>query len=658
MRKIFTMLLVPIVTLCAIGLSACSKGGGSTEDPVNPNQETPARFVTGVVLEAEYEIEEGDQITLTGNGFGQNDYLLLRTADNDLQTATAKIETSKFTFNVPGNIVSGTQYKFVLRRGNLAQNLGAAKITIKEIVKPDDEHKNATITGKVLCGTEPVVGALVSDGTSIVETDAEGNYWIESKKKHGSVFVIVPSGYEVATVDAMPQFWQKLTKDAKELERHDFALTKRENDNFKLLVATDMHLANRNSDVSLFTTGWVGEVTAKYNASATPVYCLNLGDFAWDLYWYQNKYDLNDAKSAVSTLKFQFWSAMGNHDNNGGKRGDWDAEQAYRDIMGPVFYSTNIGKAHIIMCDDTVYKNEGSGDALGIVGDRKYDKYFTEDNINFIREDLKHVDKSTPILVGFHCPLYYMSYSVGNWKTAPAWAQSRIDEFVKCFDGYNVTFMSGHTHFNCNNLIPGYESTMKELNVAAVCGTWWWSCKYASRRNVCTDGSPAGYKVFDFNGTNYTYYYKGVGIDEQKQFQTYDMNSFMTWWTTDSKAVSFRKNHPKYDSAYSMTSTTSNDVFINVWAYEPSWKVEVFENGKSLTVSRVCEYDPLHMAHYDVPRYSGNSGANFMTEYTSHLFCARAKAAGTTLKIRVTDSFGKTYEEEMTRPKAFVADFK
>ena len=95
---------------------------------------------------------------------------------------------------------------------------------------------------------------------------------------------------------------------------------------------------------------------------------------------------------------------MGNHDNDPYGTSDFAAETPYREELGPVYYSMNIGKVHFLMLDNTVYLNNGGGP--GVIGDRTYKKYFTQQQLDWIREDLKYVDKSTPIVVGFHCPIY------------------------------------------------------------------------------------------------------------------------------------------------------------------------------------------------------------------------------------------------------------
>lgn len=651
-----------LLKLYALSMAVCLLLAGACSSDDTPSGNTPQdkpineRIVSGVVLDSEYEVEKGENITLTGKGFASGDYVLL----NDIRCTTVSAEDKALCFALPDAIVSGTTYKFVLRRDNKMQNLGSAVIKLKISGSlfdvPDKEGMN--IKGLVFCGTEPVAGALVSDGVEIVQTDEKGHYWIASGKRHGSVFIIMPSGYEVATKNAMPQFWHKLTKGQTEVEQHDFELYERNNDNHIVLVATDMHLANRNNDIYQFTTGWVSEVTSLYNDSATPVYCLNLGDWAWDLYWYQNKFSLTDAKDAVKDLDFQFWSTMGNHDNDAAYQGDWQPEQAFRDEIGPVFYSMNIGKVHYIMLDDTVYKNTGTPSDPTVAGDRGYDKYFTADNINYVKEDLKHVDPSTPIFVGFHCPIKTMAYNSANgWYARDAISQTYQKQLLECFAGYqNVTLLSGHSHVNRNIPIEGYASKMIEQNVAAVCGTWWWTYKY-KKNNVCTDGSPAGYKVFTVNGDQITYKYKGIGVDAGKQFQTYDMNEVMKWWESDGTVASFKTRFPARVNDYAGISSSSNTVYINVWAWEPTWKIEVKENGNTLPVKQICKYDPLHTASYDVPR-GATTSLSFPSEYTYHMFEVTASSASSTLDVTVTDSFGETYTESMTRPKKFTTQYE
>ncbi len=246
--------------------------------------------------------------------------------------------------------------------------------------------------------------------------------------------------------------------------------------------------------------------------------------------------------------------------------------------------------------------------------------------------------------------------AANGWYVNDAISLSRQKELLECFEGYSdVTLLSGHSHVNRNIPIEGYAAKMIEQNVAAVCGTWWWTYRYA-QNNACCDGSPAGYKVFTADGDKVTYKYKGMGVDIDRQFQTYDMNEFMKYWNSDATAK-FKEKMPQRAGDYADLSPTSNVVYINVWAWEPAWKIEVTENGRQLEVEQIRKYDPLRMASYDIPR-GATTSLTFPSEYTCHMFAVEAASATSTLEVKVTDTFGVVYAESMTRPKAFTTQYE
>ena len=103
----------------------------------------------------------------------------------------------------------------------------------------------------------------------------------------------------------------------------------------------------------------------------------------------------------------------------------------------------------------------------------------------------------------------------------------------------------------------------------------------------------------------------------------------------------------------------ANSILVNVWNWDPDWKVSISENGKELTVSKAYTYDPLHAMSYTFPRAASSTSVSFPTGQWSHFFTATASSASSTVVISVTDANGKTYTETMTRPKAFtVNDYK
>ena len=91
-------------------------------------------------------------------------------------------------------------------------------------------QEGATIYGRVYCGDKPLKNVSVSDGVTVVRTDSEGVYNINSTKINGYVFVSVPSGYAMAGATAVsPKFWRSIDKSKKDPERVDFKLTEEGN---------------------------------------------------------------------------------------------------------------------------------------------------------------------------------------------------------------------------------------------------------------------------------------------------------------------------------------------------------------------------------------------------------------------------------------------
>ena len=124
----------------------------------------------------------------------------------------------------------------------------------------------------------------------------------------------------------------------------------------------------------------------------------------------------------------------------------------------------------------------------------------------------------------------------------------------------------------------------------------------------------------------------------------------------DSSAGStYKEAFNELASSWSSTST-ENEVYINVWNYDPQWKIEVTENGNKLNVTKVSLCDPLHLITYSAPAMKGTAKPTFKTKATDHIWKVKASSATSTLEVKVTDRFGNVYTESMKRPKTFSVD--
>ena len=499
------------------------------------------------------------------------------------------------------------------------------------------------VYGTVTCGGEPVPDVLISDGVNIVKTDAAGQYKMNSEKKWHYVFVTIPSGYEVPLQGVLPEHYKELSEDAETPEQANFELIKVNNDDFTLFVFGDIHLARRTGDLGQFEK--VANFARSYMDQAPgKVYVLTLGDMTWDMYWIANNYSFGDYIQTVNQYfsGIPFFHTMGNHDNEMEVADDFPKALKYTENIAPDYYSFNLGKIHFIVLDNMDF----TGVQPGEENRSKYAKNFTAEQLQWLRQDLSYVDKSTPIFVTAHEPLARPSGL--SWGEELNGADADLNEFIGIFDGYNVRFLSGHTH---NTFFRRYSSTFVEHNSGAICASWWWSGYINPGIHIAQDGAPGGFTIWNISDTNCTHYYQAALQSPEYQFRAYDMNEVKATITAD---LSEHSGYPKYYNH--IQSYGDNEILVNVWDYDEDWSVEISENGTPLEVSEVGVYDPLHIYAMTIPRLNKYNTTTFSTAKWRHFFKATASAANTPVTVKVTDRYGNVFTEEMTRPKAFTMD--
>lgn len=601
-------------------------------------------------------IEAGVGDVISFNFYGENtpkenDIIRFKNTKNESNLPITRINSNSLSFKLGEELQDG-HYRIYLDRNENGDKqtyfIGNTKFTfIERIIVPKKEGKN--IYGIVLCDGEGVPGVVISDGVEVTKTNEEGIYYLESDKKYGYVWMSVPSGYEASSIGLLPEFWQQLGSEDKTLtERFDFNLQKVNNDNFTLFVLGDMHLANRNSDIAQFK-----EFATDFNATISntpgPKYGLTLGDMTWDLYWYDNSFSFSQYLNLINKeLKedIQIYHTMGNHDNDYKRIGDFNKEIPYRDQLTPTYYSYNIGKWHFIVLDDIDFNDIGAGKELRAL----YKKNITADQMAWLKKDLETISKDTPIILSSHAPLH-MPGLLTEWKSnltgANAAGEANTQDLLSILKPYTTHYFTGHTHktFNIDELD---SNNFFEHNAGSICGSWWWSGSLTPGINIGQDGSTGGYTIVKINGKDISWKYKSTGYPENHQFHSYDMNEAKKTITLESGG-----NKSGFRTFVSnINNYNTNDVLINIWNYDPKWKVEVTENGKALTVKKTKAYDPLHIMAMTAKRFQKSDRPNFQTEKWPHFFLVTANSDNSTLEIKVTDRFGNVYKENMKRPKA------
>ncbi|WP_147676710.1 calcineurin-like phosphoesterase C-terminal domain-containing protein [Algibacter pacificus] len=613
--------------------------------------------ISGVSIPSVVEVDRNGQTTLTGKGFMVGDTITFVSSTNpsSFSGTVVQVSASTFTFSIPSTFESNT-YKVSVSRNNNSLFLGNILFYVVANTNiPDVDGKN--IKGVVYSNGEGVANVVVSDGYNLTVTDTEGRYYLSSNKKTGFVFISIPGNYEVVNVGSAPQFFKRVSSSLETIEQKDFSLIKVQNEEHVVLSLADWHLANRNNDLEQFTTKVLPDINStieKYTAKGSKVYALTLGDLTWDAYWYNNNFGLNDYVPYMNKVNAPVFNLIGNHDNDPYFSNDWEAENKYRDSIGPTYYSFNLGKVHYVVLDSVEYVN--SGGSQGTIGSRNFNEMLTNDQIEWLKKDLATItDKSTPIVLAMHTPLYKNPTVNASGHQINAKDLSNANTLINVLANFStVHVLSGHAHINFS---VEEEQNIMEHNTAALCATWWWTGRNGYANNhICKDGSPGGYGIWQINNTDIKWRFKGIGLDENYQFRTYDVNSIHITAANYAPNVN-DADLENYADEYASPST-NNQVLINVWGYDSKWKIEVSENSLLLPVTRVAAKDPLHIISYEALRL--NAGAKptnaFVTNKTTHFFKVNATTADSTLIIKVTDRFGNVYTENMVRPKALTLD--
>lgn len=511
---------------------------------------------------------------------------------------------------------------------------------------PEEEvhYGSGSVVGRVTAGSVPVSGVVVSDGYITDTTSLDGCFSLNSAKAHGYVFITIPDGFNVPSEGVLPRFFSPVGKYSQDTAC--FSLIPESRSEYTMFVLGDMHLANKRRDLQQFET-FVSDIGPQMVDGS---FAVTLGDMSWDAYW--DGFDLADYLVHVnkSFAPRQFFHTIGNHDHDLSKDGDWETAAAYKRIIGPTYYSFNRGGMHFIVLDDIVCTNTG--------GKRSSINKISAEQVEWVKKDLQYVSKSTPLAIFLHAPMYGRGGSL---------SLSSAMDLINALRGFDsITVFSGHTHTVYNvdvtkvaGYVPIYESCC-----GTVCGDWWyWGYDFPDAGlPVCTDGAPGGYKVVKISGGKMSWQYKGTARSAGVQFRTYDRNMICLDASYVKEASSANKAAFVASAGELAAKNSDNLVYINVWDYDPAWKIEVTENGKNLDVKQVKNFkDPMYLGFMEA--YCFNHG--YTAEYTpgeitatctasasDHFFQVKAEKPDSTLEITVTDRFGRKYTESMQRPKA------
>jgi hypothetical protein len=324
-----------------------------------------------------------------------------------------------------------------------------------------------------------------------------------------------------------------------------------------------------------------------------PVHGITAGDIYWDNFAMIPPY-----KKAVAVTGIPFFQVLGNHDMDINVRSDEASDDTYHRHFGPSWYSFNRGNAHYVVLDNVFYYANGYN----------YIGYITEQQLKWLEQDLALVKPGSPVFVSMHISAYTGEKRRYQKKEDhPGNITFNRQTLYNLLKPFNAHLLTGHTHYNENI----QEGGVYEHITGALSGAWWTAA-------ICTDGTPAGYGVYEVDGNNVKWYYKAVGKDRNYQMRVY--------------------NRGRY-------ARRPGDIAVNVWNWDKDWKVEWWEDGEPkgrMKQETGLDADAVQsMAGPDKP----GTYAWIEPGLTDHLFFAGPSASAKKVTVLVTDRFGNTYKE-------------
>ncbi len=451
------------------------------------------------------------------------------------------------------------------------------------------QQKPFSVTGRVTSGSgRPIPDAVISDGHEVVLTDRHGRYRLFPDRSASFIFISIPSGYHIPAKDGVARFYSPVSRDGS-MQQVDFVLEKSSEDFHKhaFVVWADPQIITPKNARELIEVSAPDTRQSIADLGNVPVHGVALGDLVHD------KFELfPEYVKAVKATGIPFFQVIGNHDMNFDARTDELSQEEFRKWFGPTYYSFNRGKIHYVMLDNVFYIGKG----------RNFLGYLSEEQLSWLEKDLRLMPKGSTVFLCMHIPTNTREKERAGLKEELT--DNILNNRKHLYDilkPYQVHFFSGHTHWNENWELDN----MFEHNHSAVCGAWW------NNKGVALDGTPNGYAVYEIDGDRVTWHYKSTGYAKTYQFKVYRPGE---------------------------SGEKPGAVVANVWNYDPKWKVEWFENGLFKgEMEQFVGFDPLIK---DVsPSYK---------RVTDHLF-AIAPAPGIRKGlVRVTDRFGKVYEQEIS----------
>lgn len=436
------------------------------------------------------------------------------------------------------------------------------------------------VVGKVTDGTNGLADVLVTDGTHFIRTNKGGFFIMNLTSGAEFLSIVTPSGYVADYSTGAPQFYQKIVSGK---TSYNFNLSKiSDSSDYHFVVMADPQTKNQ-TQFDQFKGKPLEELasTCRILSKERMTVGICLGDIVQDAMGLFQSY-----KKEIQRTGIPFYAVIGNHDFNKDLTG-LDAAADFKNAFGPINYAFYLGNDLVIVLNDMEYQTA-----------KKYEEGYPEESVLFLKSLLTNIPQTTKLFVAQHVPIHRW------WKDEPI---GRGEEVFALLKGYDVTFLSGHTHVQ--NITPLREG-IHDHNLSGFLGAWWII-------DLCRDGTPRGYEIFSREGSGLSWIFHTVESGEKVQYEVIRPGQ---------------------------STRNPNSIVLNVWDVDDMWKFEWFQDGKSKG-----EMERTKDVSY---RYSTEIAAAY-PDYTltyepnvnKHFYKATPDPGAKQVVIKITGHFGQKWEE-------------
>ena len=410
----------------------------------------------------------------------------------------------------------------------------------------------------------PIAGVAVSDGFQIATTNSQGYYELKGVTLQSwYIYCSLPSDVEVPVNEyGQPCFFKKYPSAS---AQYDFTFERLAGGKEKEFVIFGLADTQPSSMLHLerFNIQAAPEIKSYSKSLALPCYGIVLGDMVG------SKPDLmpgmRDAL-AKSKTGMPIFACYGNHDHilcdathpafpdKRNKDFYIKLQRDFEECFGPVNYSFNRGDVHIISMRNVLNTSDVS------VG--SYITGLRAEQFEWLKQDLALVPKDKMVIFCVHIPI------VNGGKVGDGTYRQEVLQLLNEYDEAHI--FSGHTHY-----MRPYDYVWNKTGYKI-----YEHCFASTRQdmmatNIHRDGTPCGYNIFKIKDNKIVdWYYKGY---------PYGMN------TRDDQMRLYRgasvfgaepSGANKYGTmGFYQLPFDNNTLLANIFSSDPSWKVEVYEDG-------------------------------------------------------------------------------